>query len=255
VPEGASVFYGLQPPYVRNECSPCTLDDDIRLANNQAASDPTWEQLESFLLADDTDKNLYVPGVYVCGAFAEDLHNNAEAAGIKAAWVALDFFDDTEGHALNAFNTVDRGLVFVDSTGRRLDEGPDSDDTDSWDKVAYLAIGEEYGQVSFDAAACPGYTCYEDYVQRKLDFETALEDYNQRVDVHNAAVAEYIEWTDGKTFVAGTEDTERMEEWYDELKEVEGQLDTLQVALQEERDSLGTFWEPMGTVSSVEIYW
>jgi hypothetical protein len=255
VPEGASVYHGKQPPYLRSECSPCTPADDIRLENERAAIDPTWEQLEAFLLADLTDANPYVPGVYVCGAFAEDLHNNAEAVGIRAAWVAVDFAGDPDGHALNAFNTVDRGLVFVDSTGRRPGEEPEGSETTCWDKVAYMAIGEEYGQISFSAAECPDYTCYEDYLQEKADFDTALDEYNDRVDAHNANVIAFEEWTDGKTFIAGTEDAARMQEWYDSLKEEEAVLEALSDDLLDKKQGLGTLWEPMGTVSSIGIYW
>lgn len=253
--EGVSVHHGEQPPYVRNECSPCGPEDDIRLVDNVDAVDPTWQQLEAFLLADDSDKNPYVVGVYVCGSFAEDLHNNAEAAGIKAAWVALDFEDDSVGHALNIFDTVDRGLVYIDTTGGRPASDPGAVKADSWDKVAYLVMGKEYGMVSLEVAAGLDYAYYEEWVQRKLDFETALHDYNESVKAHNSAVMEYQEWIAGKTFITGTEETERMQEWYQEMKDEEDRLDALSDAIDVERNSLGTFWEPMGVVSSVGVFW
>ncbi len=253
--EGVSVHYGEQPPYVRNECSPCGPEDDIRLVDNVEAVDPTWQQLEAFLLSDETDKNPYVVGVYVCGSFAEDLHNNAEAAGIKAAWVALDFDDDSVGHALNAFDTVDRGLVYIDTTGGRPDSDPGAVEADSWDKVAYLVMGKEYGTASLEVAAGLDYAYYEEWAQRKLDFETALHDYNESVKTHNSAVMEYQEWTAGKTFITGTEETERMHDWYQELKDEEERLDELSDAIDVQRNSLGTFWEPMGVVSSAGIFW
>ncbi|HID42535.1 MAG TPA: hypothetical protein EYP30_01960 [Archaeoglobaceae archaeon] len=44
------------------------------------------------------------------------LHNNAEVNGIRAGFVEIDLVG-REPHALNVFNTTDRGIVFVDCTG------------------------------------------------------------------------------------------------------------------------------------------
>ena len=92
---------------------------------------------------DQTDKQLYIERGYsnsfVCTDFAERLHNNAEAYGIKSAYVTIK--DTTEvGHALNAFNTIDRGWVYIDSTGSEKT----SCGSCSRDKVASLRIGEVY---------------------------------------------------------------------------------------------------------------
>ncbi|MDM7917596.1 MAG: hypothetical protein QUS12_00320 [Methanosarcina sp.] len=43
---------------------------------------------------------------YVCSDFAEDVHNNAEQAWIKAARVKLEF-TNASGHVCNAFYTTD----------------------------------------------------------------------------------------------------------------------------------------------------
>ena len=107
---GTQVFSAVRPPYVSGNLK------EITLINNSAATNPTWKQLEAFLLADKTDKKLYVPGVYECGNFALQLHNNAEARGIKSAFVAVAFQSGIP-HAINAFKTLDLGLVFIDDTG------------------------------------------------------------------------------------------------------------------------------------------
>lgn len=253
--DGVSVYYGKQPPYVRSDCSTCQPDDWIQLTNNTNADDPTWEELVSFLISDATDETLYVPGVYVCGAFAEDLHNNAEAAGIRAAWVALDFDGNSDGHAVNAFNTADRGLVYIDSTGEKLGEVSVNNGAESWDKVAYIAMGEDYGLVSLDVAYYPGYGFYEDYKNTKLEYADALDSYNQRVSAYNADVEEYENWIDGRVFIVGTPEADRVQEWLDELLAEQETLDMLAEALDEQKNDLGVLWEPMGTVSNVEIYW
>jgi len=73
-------------------------------------------------MADKTDSELYSLSSYTCAEFTETLHNAAEKAGIRTAFVAIDFENDTTGHALNAFFTVDKGLVFIDNTGRTLSD-------------------------------------------------------------------------------------------------------------------------------------
>ena len=100
---------------------------DIKyLDNNCDAKDVSYSELISFILMDDTDKMCYNYSSFVCADYAEMLHNNAEAAGIKAAYVSITApgvaQDGTVfgGHALNAFNTTDKGLIYIDCTG-----GPD----------------------------------------------------------------------------------------------------------------------------------
>lgn len=98
-----------QPPYSK------ASGERVHLVNKKFAADPTWIQLQAFLLVDDTDDMEYNPE-FTCGDFAEMLHNNAENIGIKAAFVVIEFTEG-EPHALNAFCTTDRGLVYVDCTG------------------------------------------------------------------------------------------------------------------------------------------
>ena len=133
--------------------------DFIVLINNKNATDPTYAQLVNFLQNDKTDQYPYIytnkilssyygtaeshvdltriQGIIdgtiqaqnpdVCGDFAERLHNDAEQAGIRCAYVSIDLSGYTDpahlgipsdsGHALDAFQTTDRGLVYVDTTG------------------------------------------------------------------------------------------------------------------------------------------
>lgn len=106
----------------------------IWLHNNPKAKNPTYNELLKFLEQDKTDQKPYLPGAFVCADFAEMLHNNAEKAGIRCAFVLVEFSDLAEGHSLNAFKTVDKGLVFVDCTG---------DDT-----IVVLEIGKPYSRIS-----------------------------------------------------------------------------------------------------------
>ena len=98
--------------------------EPVELINNPDATNPTFAELVAFLQRDQTDKYSYILGppknAYICTDFAETVHNNAEAAGIRAAWVGIDIEGEAEGHALNAFETTDLGLVYIDCTGKGL---------------------------------------------------------------------------------------------------------------------------------------
>lgn len=127
----------------------------VQLVNYKNATDPTWDKLISFLRSDPTDEFLY-NNSFVCADFAEMLHNNAEKEGIKAGYVDVDFLD-MEAHALNVFNTTDKGIVFVDCTGDTEQLGA----LDSKDKIAYVQIGKECGLVSAYKTNSPDYEFYE----------------------------------------------------------------------------------------------
>jgi hypothetical protein len=229
------IYYDRQPLY-----------SDINLINSQSATDPTWQRLLQFIASDDTDEQTYTPGIYMCGSFAETLHNNAEEEGIRAAWVGVDFADDSESHALNAFYTVDIGLVFVDCTGGGFEvvipSPKDSYNSDSdYDKIAYVQLGREYGLVSADAATSPKYTFYEQYKQQWGEYERRLEDYNRRIEEYNQEIS-------GEVYYVGSSEYYRINRIYNELKQEEEELEQLE-------QELGSHWEPLGVVSHVEIYW
>ena len=92
----------------------------------QDLKNPSWEELKAFLLEDDTDKMEYVYPTTVCADFARKLQNNAKEAGWRCAFVdvQLDGYPDWyelgipsyTGHACNAFETTDRGLIYIDCT-------------------------------------------------------------------------------------------------------------------------------------------
>lgn len=108
----------------------------ISLVTNTSAIDPTYDQMISFIQADRTDRNEYIPESYTCGDFAEDVQNNAEIAGYNCAWVYIEFNDGTK-HACNAFKTTDQGLIFIDCT--RGTGGPKQQDC-----IVNVARGQEY---------------------------------------------------------------------------------------------------------------
>jgi len=116
----------------------------IFLNNNPDAKDPTWAQLVDFLKRDDTDQIPYDYNSFVCADFAHRLHDNAEKAGWRCYYVGVKLGpspdrSSSEGHALNAFKTTDRGLVYIDCTGPTEREEPRSGDT-----TVKVVVGQEY---------------------------------------------------------------------------------------------------------------
>jgi hypothetical protein len=120
-------------------------DHYIVLRNNPAARNPSWAALKVFLQSDQTDRRAYVTGKFTCGDFAEMLHNNAEAAGLRAAIVAIELrpegmVEGTTNHSMNAFETTDKGLLYIDMTS--------SSQGLYADKVVRVEVGQEYQPVA-----------------------------------------------------------------------------------------------------------
>lgn len=178
--------------------------ETVQLVNYVHSKDPSWDQLVAFLKNDKTDDNLYDKNSFVCTNFSQMLHNNAEKAGIKAAYVGINFVKGP-AHALNAFNTSDKGLVYIDVTGKgdsyiREDFLNINGTNCEWDKVVYLNEGEKYGSISIDYLSLDptSYQFYENYVQQwkdvgdKLDeIDIKIEEYNYKVEEHKKKIETY----------------------------------------------------------------
>ena len=195
--------------------------EPIRLYENSQAIDPSWQRLKSFLLTDDTDELHYIADSFVCADFAVMLHNRAEKAGIKAAYVSVDFVDGP-AHAMNAFNTIDKGLIYIDCTGPGF-LGTTIRDSSSingdYDKVAYIKVNEEYGLIPLDKATSFDYVFYEQWIQLWDDYETKVELYN------SGSLS------------------------YSELVNLRNEIEELE-------NILGDYhWEPLGIVTSVHLHW
>ena len=104
------------------------------VATRVELGNPTYKGMREFLAGDETDSNPYVVDEYVSFDFAVELNNNAEANGIRVAYVAV--FAKEWGHGMVAFETIDRGLIFIE---------PQSD------KEVRLVTGEPYPGYSVGA--------------------------------------------------------------------------------------------------------
>jgi len=255
---GCSILSSLlkNPDYIYEGDAVLVGGDDrpIRLLNQETSSDITYAQLLDFLREDYTDTLTYIgresenPEAipFVCSDFAETLHNNAEAVGIKAGYVSIDFADGGIGHAINAFQTTDMGLVYVDCTGKseysQLENGGSVDYNASWDKIAYVEFGCYYGLIPLDYAESPGYAFYEEYDQKWEEYKKLLNDYNEEVQEYNKEVQ-------SKVFTKGSADYRYMKLWEAELIEKEKELDAFAEEIGPSR------FKSLGVVSNVIIHW
>ncbi len=115
--------------------------------DNVVLRNPSLEELKGFLWNDQTDKLSYVFPTFVCHDFALTLQDNAKKEGWRCALLSVqlsgypDFYNygipSNTGHALNAFETTDRGLVYIDCTSTHRFSG-------NADKIIDVKIGKEY---------------------------------------------------------------------------------------------------------------
>lgn len=128
--------------------TPPIVKEDAALKN------PTWNELKDFLLSDNTDKRFYVYPSFTSENYAEMLQNNAKKSGWRCAIVRihLDWLDRQTGahvngvYFLNAFETTDQGIVYIDSTNPSVDPGGDYPGgfTGNAESVAKLEIGNNF---------------------------------------------------------------------------------------------------------------
>jgi hypothetical protein len=115
------------------------------LGHGYTLRDPTYKEVDSFLRKDKTNLNEYVEDTYVCSHFARDVCNNAEAEGLRCAYVSLIYAGG--GHAIIAFNTIDEGLVYFES---QTDERAEPVIGERYYKCVEPKTGYYYEKPSFD---------------------------------------------------------------------------------------------------------
>ena len=75
--------------------------------------DPSYEEMRDFLARDRTSDREYVASDYTCVDFAAAVKSNAAKEGVRCAYVVIEF-GGGGGHAIVAFDTTDKGLIFVE---------------------------------------------------------------------------------------------------------------------------------------------
>lgn len=228
----------------------------VAITNYKNATDPTYDQLMQFLREDNTDSFYYADPDFTCADFARQVHDSAEAKGIRCAIVAIDFEDrmpdyniyndgtstpkpaDTTsaGHGLNMFNTTDRGPVYIDCTGAKYGEPAMKD------KIAYVSEGKEYNTVDIDNATGIDYSSYEFYKQRYVSYISRLREHNRAVQAYNAEVNMY-----SGSYIP--------DDIYRRLVLTKENLEAEESELSALRATIGDFNYPTGYVKEVKVYW
>ncbi len=114
------------------------FDAGYKPATEQEAStgyalhNPTYQEMKSFLAQDTTNSKTYIENEYVCVDFSAAVNNNAEAEGIRCAMVDI-FHPGGYGHTVVAFETTDKGLIFIEP---------------QFDREIELVIGKSYSQIN-----------------------------------------------------------------------------------------------------------
>jgi len=131
-------------------------------------------------------------------------------------------------------------LVFIDCTGgsSRL---PGASKPTSWDTVAYVEIGKEYGVIDIAEAKSLSYTFYEEYEQKLQEYDRLLGEYNEEVMRYNQEIS-------GETYYEGSLEAARIDAWEASLEKKEESLTAL-------REELGDWFEPLGIVQDMYIHW
>jgi len=214
---------------------------------------PTWQELKQFLELDETDCQEYITDKFDCEGFTISLRDSAWRRGFRSAYVAIGFGEGNTGHALNAFQTEDKGLVYIDNTEH--------------DAVGYVEVGKIYGTIALDGVKEEfidttsepdefweslaytryggnvfDYGYYGTFTQRREFYEQSIDAYNTEVDEYNRAAVAFNQ--DNNTYSFS-----QMETW-------EGKLDSWAKNLEQLSEDLGASkLEPMGIVTSIEVYW
>ncbi|MBA4385159.1 MAG: hypothetical protein C0410_10530 [Anaerolinea sp.] len=111
----------------------------------------TWKQLTQFLADDHTNWREYDLEDYNCMDYAIDLVANARYANISAKIITVQFVNQETGHAFVAFETSDRGTIFVepqgDNTYSNVEIGNNlCDDWGEFECMGYIESVEYFGE-------------------------------------------------------------------------------------------------------------
>ena len=88
----------------------------IEVTENRRAADPSYGLLISFLSDYGPPPGEYGAG-HVCSSYAVELYDCAESMGIDAHMILVYFVGVVDPHSILAFDTTDRGRIYIDPTG------------------------------------------------------------------------------------------------------------------------------------------
>jgi hypothetical protein len=231
---------------------------NIVINNHRNAVDPSFKTLIKFLSEDTTENKDYVYPVYTCGDFASHLHDEAEKRGIKCGIVGVKFkteykenisevlknnsyypplyssYDTCRGHAFNAFNTTDMGIVYVDSTGITLEEKEMGNKP--YDMIVYARKGEELGEIRVDQAESLDYSYYKVKERKYLKYRSSIDKCN--------CAAELLNWEIRANNIDNNTAINKKRE-----------LETMRLYLEQCEESRWIIVAQMGIVDYIQLFW
>ncbi|MCJ7515397.1 MAG: hypothetical protein MUO89_05460 [Dehalococcoidia bacterium] len=129
---------GYQAGYESGLQAGTKLEPEQKASSNEyTLRNPAYLEVKTFLAQDPTSSNTYIEDNYVCVDFAAAVKNNAEAQGIRCAIVDI-FYPDGYGHTIIAFDTIDRGLIYIEP---------------QFDQEVKLVVDSSYSQLNNFTAA------------------------------------------------------------------------------------------------------
>jgi len=182
-----------------------------------------------------------------CTGFAVELFKRARASGFRVGFVDLEFGENKTGHMLNVFQTVDKGLIFIDVTGN--EKGTERD------KVAYIKLGNFYGTIELNGVkekriacdiSCSQFAKELTYVnyQNLFDYDYFLESkkcvefYTECIDQYNKAVDEFNKGNKKYSYA-------ELKKWFENLEILGNELSRDNFYIISQGDE----------VKNIQIYW
>lgn len=147
---------------------PISPGHQLQLTNNPTARNVLQRELKTFISGDGIDREITIPGSRDNDYFAKNVHDKAEADGKRAGVVVISFIGKGYKYVINVFETIDRGKIYIDCTGPYMS---DTTQNATYDKVAYIKAGSEYGVIDLQTVFAYGsvsalqYEFYDKYRQ------------------------------------------------------------------------------------------
>ena len=256
---GKLAFAFIFPELIYQERLPIVnmAGQNVVINDHGDAVDPSFKELIKFLSVDLTENQNYVYPVYTCGDFAAHLHDEAEKQGIKCGVVGVKLnttlkenmsgtlnmsnypppyssYDTCRGHAFNAFNTTDMGMVYVDSTGITVEEKEVGNKPS--DMIVYAREGEELGEIQVDQAESLDYSYFKGKEGKYLKYLNLVDEYN--------SAAELLNWEIRANSIDSSKAITKKRE-----------LETMKSNLKQCEESRWVIVGQMGTVDYIQVFW
>ena len=110
--------------------------------------------------------------------------------GIKCGLVSVFFEGSGPGHAFDAFQTTDKGIVYIDSTG--INDTERQAGYMALDANVYMQVGSQLGELPDNqTGGALSYAFYSDRVEKINAYRALLDQYSSDVDTYNSEAASY----------------------------------------------------------------